>query len=136
MAIDVRWLLDHKIIQVHITGDISLEDITHLSTSILTHFDQSDASLIHIVVNKEDSGALPKSLKSVVEGTKFLRHEQLGWFIIYGQLGHGGLAVFFSTVVTGLAKVRHRRFETLENSLKFLTTVDSSLPPLDTLVIK
>jgi hypothetical protein len=136
MAIDVRWLLDHKIIQVHITNDISLDDITHLSTSILTLFEQSDAALIHIIVNKDGSGKLPKSLNSVIEATKFLRHAQLGWFIIYGQVGHGNLAVFFSTVVTGLAQVRHRRFETIEDCIAFLTSVDSSLTSLEELLNK
>jgi len=134
MPVNVCWLLEYKIIQVSVTGDISLDDIRFLSESIVTHFEQSDAPLIHVLVTKEGSGMLPKTLKSVVEATKFLTHNQLGWFIIYGNMKHQTIAVFFSSVITGITKVRHRRYDTLEASLKFLTSIDSNLPPLDALL--
>jgi len=134
MALDVKWLLHSKIIQVNISDNISVDDVTHLSNSILAFFEQSDSPLIHILVKKEGSGTLPKSLTSVIEGTKFLRHEQMGWFIIYGNMEKEKIAVFFSTVITGVTKARHRRYDTLKESLAFLTSVDSSLPPLESLL--
>lgn len=131
MSVDINWLLEGKIIHVIIEDDIDIKDVAQLSESILVYFEQSNAPLIHILVNKKETGIFPKSLSSISEGVKFLRHEQLGWFIIYGNMKHEKIAVFFSTVVTGITKVRHRRFENITESLEFLIMVDSTLPNIE-----
>lgn len=131
MTVTVNWLLEHKVIHVIAVGDVAVADITNLSETVLELFSQSDAPLIHVLISEEKMGSFPKSLQSLTEVAKFLRDDQLGWFIIYGNTERDRMAIFMGSLLAGIAKVRHRRFETLKESLEFLTMVDSTLPSVN-----
>lgn len=131
MATEVKWFLEGKIIHVIVEGDLSVQDVQAVSDGVRTHIDESDEPLVHLVLSEEKMDSLPKSLKSFSSAAEFVRHERLGWFLIYGNVERERIAVFLATIVISIAKVRHRRFHTLEESLEFLTTVDTKLPPID-----
>lgn len=131
MSIEINWLVENKLIHAIASGDVSVEGLAYFSSTIVQYLDQSDAPLVHLIISEEQMESFPKSIKAVGEVAKFFRHEQLGWFIIYGNTERDRIAIFVASVVTGMAKIRHRRCETLEESLEFLTTVDTSLPSIE-----
>jgi hypothetical protein len=132
MQLQIDWLLENKVVQFNIRGDVTLEDLSQVSEAIEDFINQSDAPLIHVLHDERGMGSIPSSLKVLTESLGFLKHPRLGWFIIYGN--NDRIKKFLSSMVMGIAKIRHRNFETLEESLDFLVTVDSTLPSIQNIL--
>ncbi len=123
----INWLLENKVIYVVTEGDLALEDVQYVSESVINLIDQSDSPLIHIVLSEEKLDSLPKSLSAFNKVVEFLRHERMGWFLIYGNTNRAPIVKFLGTMVIEMAKVRHRRFDTMQECLEFLVEVDPEL---------
>ena len=135
MPIEVKWFIEGKIIQAIGVGDISLDDIAYLSKTIIDLINNSDSPLVHLVLSEENMDSLPLSVRTFSEATKFLHHERLGRFFIYGNMDRVKLIKFLDTMVIQIAKVRHRRFTTLAECLEFLTFVDSAVPTVEDMLM-
>lgn len=129
MGFDIRWLVPGRIIDVTITGEISIEDLENESNIILDMFAESDAPLVHVITNEAALESLPTSLQMFSDALDFMRDPRLGWMIMYPS--NDSMSKFLSGMVAGISKVRYRRFDTLEESLQFLVTVDTSLPTVE-----
>lgn len=134
MPVQTEWLVDKQIIHINAIGDISVEDIKVLSEKIIASINISDRPLVHVIISEENMDSMPKSIQAMSEVTKFFRHERLGWFLIYGNTERDRIAIFVATVVTGMTKIRHRRFTTFEESLEFLISVDTTLPSVQEII--
>lgn len=122
----IEWLIENKVIIGKPEGDPSPDDLTLASETYRVLIDQSDAPLVHVLVDESKLDTLPVSLKVLVDTLDFLKHPRLGWFILYGN--DDQMKKFVSSTLTGITKVRHRRFATLKESLEFLAMVDTTLP--------
>lgn len=131
MPIEVKWFVEGKVIQAVGVGDISLDDITYSSNAIIDLINSSDSPLVHLVLSEENMESLPLSLRAFSEAAKFLHHERLGWFLIYGNMDRAKHIKFLDTMVIQIAQVRHRRFTTWAECLEFLLFVDSALPNIE-----
>ena len=129
MGIEMQWYVPQKIVHGDIIGDISLEDIQNSSRELQEMFAQSDSPLVHVLSNESQVGSLPISLNMLSEAADFMRHPQMGWMITYGT--DNRMAKFMLSMISGIARVRHRRFATLEESLEFLVSVDTTLPTIE-----
>lgn len=129
MPFEVSWLVEGQIIHANLKGKITVEEIQENSELAISMFESTDAALVHVLTNEADLDSLPMSLKLVSEATGFLQHPKTGWMIMYGS--DDRIPRFMTAMITGMTKVRHRRFDTLEESLEFLMSVDSTLPPLE-----
>ncbi len=125
----IEWLIENKIILGKPEGDPSPEDLKQASETYQKLLDSSDAPLVHVLVDESKLETLPVSISVLAEKLDFLKHPRLGWFILYGN--EDAMKNFVSSMLTGINKVRHRRFHTLEDSLEFLVSVDSTLPSVD-----
>ncbi len=125
----IEWLIENKIILGKPEGDPSPEDLKQASETYQKLLDSSDAPLVHVLVDESKLETLPVSISVLAEKLDFLKHPRLGWFILYGN--EDAMKNFVSSMLTGINKVRHRRFLTLEDSLEFLVSVDSTLPSVD-----
>lgn len=131
MPVQIEWFVENQIIHVDAIGDIIPEDVMELSEKVVASIDASDSPLVHVIISEAQMDSLPRSIKVMKEITKFFGHERLGWFLIYGNTDRDRLAIFVASAVTSMARLRHRRFATLEESLEFLASVDSSLPTVE-----
>ena len=125
----IEWLIENRVIIGKPEGNPSPEVLELASETYRTLIDQSDAPLVHVLVDESDLDTLPVSLKVLVDTLDFLKHPRLGWFILYGN--DDLMKNFVSSTLTGITQVRHRRFSTLEESLRFLAMVDTTLPPVE-----
>jgi len=128
MRPNTSWFIQNRVIHQVCAGEMSLEDVSHGSTSIIEHIDESDAPLVHLIISETDLISLPTSLAAFTKSVEFLRHKRLGWFIIYGNMNQAPIVKFLGTAVITMAGVRHRRVETLRDALKHLAFVDTTLP--------
>ncbi len=128
----IEWLIENKIILGKPEGDPSPEDLKQASETYQILLDSSDAPLVHVLVDESKLETLPVSISVLAEKLDFLKHPRLGWFILYGN--EDAMKNFVSSMLTGIHKVRHRRFLTLEDSLEFLVSVDSTLPSVEDII--
>jgi len=128
----IEWLVENKIIIGKPEGDPSPEDLKQASETYHILLDSSDAPLVHVLVDESKLETLPVSISVLAEKLDFLKHPRLGWFILYGN--EDAMKNFVSSMLTGINKVRHRRFLTLEDSLEFLVSVDSTLPSVENIL--
>lgn len=129
MGFDIEWFVHGRIIKANISGDIAIEDLKNGSDIALKMFEESDAPLVHVITNETDVGSLPVSLQLFSEAVEFMRHPRMGWMLMYPTANQ--LSKFLSGMVAGIAKVRYRRFESIEESLQFLVSVDTTLPSIE-----
>ena len=133
MTVTIQWFLENRVIYMETPGKLLLEEVGETSNTIINMIDNSDAPLVHVVINEIDLESFPKSLKAFNDAVSFLRHPRIGWLIIYPSTNQ--FAKFMSGMVAGIAKVRFRRLETLDESLAFLTSMDSTLPSSEELLM-
>ena len=124
-----HWFVKNKIIITNFVGDVTLDELKTNGMQVSQMLNQSDAPLVHLLTNETDLISLPISIKQLSESSPFMQHPQLGWVIMYGN--EDRLAKFKAAIVTSIAKTRHRRFLTLEESLEFLVAMDKSLPTIE-----
>ena len=122
----IEWLIENRIILGKPQGDPSPEDLKQASETYQILLDNSNAPLVHVLVDESKLETLPVSISVLAEKLDFLSHPRLGWFILYGN--DDAMKKFVSSMLTGISKVRNRRFANLQDSLEFLVSVDSSLP--------
>lgn len=124
----IEWLVENKIIIGKPEGDPSPDDLKQASETYQILLDSSDAPLVHVLVDESKLETLPVSISVLAEKLDFLKHPRLGWFILYGN--DDAMKNFVSSMLTGISKVRHRRFANLQDSLEFLVSVDTTLPTI------
>lgn len=129
MGIDIQWFVYGRIIRANISGDITIEDLENGSNTTIALIEESDAPLVHIVTDETDMGSLPTSLKLYSDAVEFMGHDRMGWLLMYPSTN--SMSKFLSSTVAGIAKARYRRFESLEESLRFLVSIDTTLPSIE-----
>lgn len=127
MAID--WLVEGRVLQVHALGDVATEHIQTMAQQAATLIDdQTDAPLIHMLVDLSELSSYPNNMRQVAQAIEPLfRHKRLGWVIDYGG---GQSEAFVRSTTAQMYRVRFRMFDTAKAALEFLNSVDTTLPPL------
>ena len=107
MTVDISWFLEGRIICMRLTENLTPEDVETLNRGLL-----SGVSEAHKL-------------------TPFLKHPKLGWFIVFGN--KIPKLRLLRNIIMQMSQVRHRNFETREETLEFLQKMDASLPDLQEL---
>lgn len=128
-----KWLVKDKVIHLTLVGDLKVNDLSLKADYIHRMLDRSN-QLVHLVVNEAQVESFPTSLRLWADLTPFLRHERLGWLVIYGKSEVSQVAMYLSTAFQRLTHVQLQRCTTLDKSLEFLANEDASLPPISELV--
>jgi len=128
MSIHIHWHIEGRIIYATIIGEIGINDLKQASDQIVALIEESHAPLIHLLVDETQAGAPPKpDLKPITDALQVFRHPRMGWLIVFGNSGNR-LARLITYMVSQLGRLRFRRFDTLQESLEFLYSMDTSLP--------
>lgn len=132
MVADIRWLVPQHVIHGKPTGKYTVEELTQASQEIVALLNASDKPLVHLLIDESQLDGMPISLSALTEAFTFLSHDRLGWMIIYGT--DERLKKFISSMVTNITRVRHRRFDTREEALEFLVSMDTTLPTVEVIL--
>jgi len=124
MPIETKWLLENRIVLVCTSGHVEAADMRNMSDMTIKMFESCEVPLVHILIN-EQADSLPKSVGHITKATEFMRHEKMGWFIIFGN--DNPVMKFQSYLVSKVMRLRYRRVNTMQEALEFLQMVDSTL---------
>ncbi|MCU0514023.1 MAG: hypothetical protein MUE40_15815 [Anaerolineae bacterium] len=86
---------------------------------------QTSAPLLHVISDLRQARQMPTLHELVAMNVP--QNEKLGWMLIVGS---NKFFHFISSVLAGMFKTRFRYYETLEQAIAFLQSVDESLPDL------
>jgi DNA-binding NtrC family response regulator len=125
---DIGWLVENEIIYFYIAGTITEDDLVDTDAQVNHLINQSDRDLVHIVFDDINLEEMP-GLKALRDLT-YPRHERVGWIITSNQ---NKIMRFIANLVGQMAQVRYRFFDSPEDGIDFLVSVDTRLPTADTL---
>lgn len=126
MPVQLSWYIEHRVIQIINSGEISDQDMLDSDQPIIDYFNESNVPLVHLIVDNSNARYTP-SVKSVTMA-KFPKHAKCGWVLLVGPAN--SFMRFVNAVVSNIFKTRNRMFETFDEALDFLNDMDGSLPPL------
>jgi hypothetical protein len=126
MPIVHYWLLPGRIIYVHWSGQLTLDDLTAANHRTKTLLESGEAP-IHLI--RDDSqlrpGTTPFSINQLVTAVNAIRNPVMGWAITIGKsAGHVTIA---TDLYCKVMRIRHHRAVCVEDALQFLQQVDPSL---------
>jgi hypothetical protein len=125
MATRIAWYTQNRVLLMRFQGDVSADELSQINRQITQHLDESDAQLVHLILDQRDIGGVPGNIMTLTRTMTFIQHPRLGWVLRFGEI-HPTVR-FMSAVVMQAASVRFRNFHTLEEALQFLSHVDVTL---------
>lgn len=129
MTIYIGWLVERQVSYFYYQGDITVEEL-HEAVLIAHEFlEQCERPLLHTIQNTEELGAFPNNLGILVREVKAsLSHPKMGWMLSVGI--KNPLTRTLASLVSSIAKTRHRIYDSDEEALAFLAYVDVTLEHL------
>jgi hypothetical protein len=126
MPYQVDWLVEQRIIELKIIGLFTLAELKEVD-AIATEMAQSSAANdIHLLFDLTKMTYSPPL--SAMRSTQLLRQSNIRWGINYGTFNP-----LFRVMTTPLLKIfgiKQRFFANRAEALRFLQSIDASLPPL------
>ena len=123
MTFQFDWYLQDRILLVKSPASYSQDDIDQLDSQLLHVLDHSEANLIHVIYDESEAVSTPNV--NAWNGMQAPKHPQYGWVIDVGMNAQVG---FVYTLISKIFRIRHRKFDTVNEAVKFLQTVDATLP--------
>lgn len=127
-----KWWIKNRVFFNEYNGQTTADDLVAMSEANLEYLENSDAPLVHCIVNIENMTQVPLNIRVVQSGTvKSLRHPKMGWLIAYGKSDK--MMSFIAQAVTQIFKTRYRLVDTYQEAVEFLQSVDATLPDLSSM---
>lgn len=126
MPISYSWLVEGRIVQLKSSGEITLNDIQKEDAIMMEFLEQTTAPLVHVLADQTDLEKMP-DIKSFT-ASHWVKDKRVGWFLVYGMKYK--FLRFAMSVGAQIFQLRTRTFDTHEEALAFLQSVDETLPDL------
>lgn len=129
MTVGVTWLIEGKLVLLKSWGTMSVAEMEMMDSRICEMLDSSKEQLVHAIHDHTliDHLPSPKNMMKLKVGS----HARVGWLFIVGI--DNKLMKFFASVTGQAFHIRLRFMDTVEEALKFLQDIDSTLPDLQSL---
>lgn len=119
----IDWLIENEVIYFYLAGTLTETDLADTDVQVNRLINQSDREEVHIVFDDMHLDDMP-GLRSLLNLT-YPRHERIGWIITSNQ---NKVMRFIANLVGQMAQVSYRFFNSPEEGIEFLSSVDSELP--------
>ena len=118
-------MVDKRVIYTRLYGFITSEELSAQRVEMELLIQNSD-QLLYIITDATDSTGTNLGLRDL-QKTQFADATNLGWAV---YISPKKMDRFFASVITQLLKKRSREFATLDEGIRFLQSVDETLPPI------
>jgi hypothetical protein len=123
----ILWYWENRVVYNWLGGDISVETIARGSTIILQKIETADAP-VHLIFNADTVGKVPRSVGQLAQATRLVfSHPKVGGIII---VTNNLLVRFLGQIVPRLFQKNSYSVTTLDDGVKMLMRLDTSLPTL------
>ncbi|MCS6834400.1 MAG: hypothetical protein NZ750_00085 [Anaerolineae bacterium] len=126
MPIITEWFIENKVIMTTYKGTVTTDDLVQTADDILSMIDQSNSPMVHTLVNVSEIESYPTNVVQIVNSTrKAFAHPRYGWLILFGD--YNKTTIFILHMVASIMRLRVRIFPTLNETIDFLQTIDSTI---------
>lgn len=125
MPIRSDWLVPNTVILTRYWGESSEEEMIGNSHDTIAMIDSCDTPFVHIIVDSTAVTAVPPLPVTIRTAKASPRHERAGWLLTIG--GQNTVVKFAMSVARQLLQVRTQNFDTLEDAIAFLKTMDETI---------
>ncbi len=125
MPYAISWLVDKRVIYTRMYGFVTGEELGAQKVEMEALL-PNGKELLYIITDATDTTGTNMGLRDL-QKTQFADATNLGWAI---YISPKKMDRFFASVITQLLKKRGREFATLEEGIRFLQSVDESLPTI------
>ena len=125
MPYKTTWLVEKRVVYTRMYGYVTSEEMEAYSRE-LEDFVHASEQLMYIITDATDTTGTNMGLRDL-QKTQFADTPNLGWSV---YVSPKKMDRFFASVITQLWKKRSREFATLEEGIRFVQSVDESLPPI------
>ena len=125
MPYQLSWLVEKRVIYTRLYGLVTSAELSAQKEEMEPLIQSSD-QLLYIITDGSDTTGTSMGLRDL-QKTQFADAANLGWAV---YISPKKMDRFFASVITQLLKKRSREFATLEEGIRFLQSVDETLPPI------
>jgi hypothetical protein len=108
------------------SGNLPETEIPNFDQLMRDYLDAGTGALVHHLADLRELDGMP-GLAALGKFT-YVKHPQMGWQVSFGL--RRPLVKMLANIMSQVFKMRSRDFDTLEEALDFLQTVDATLPNL------
>ena len=127
------WLLGGRIIFNKLHDGVEPQHIHEVVTKNVRMMDtESQSDLIHIIYDMQDTNLSGDVVSFQKASRPMFTHISMGWLIVINNQ-ENRVVNMMASMVSKIFSAQFRQFNSLEEGLKFLQTMDSSLPDLSKL---
>lgn len=123
MSFQFDWYLQGRILLIKSPATYSEDDIEQLDQQLLQVLEHAEAPLVHVIYDESEAVSTPNV--NAWNHMQAPKHPKYGWVIDVGMNAQVG---FVYTLIGKIFRIRHRKFDTINEAVKFLQTVDATLP--------
>lgn len=133
MTMNIRWLVEKRVIYCSFEGTLSVEQLRASSQQIIERLSQSEQKLVHILFDLSMVEGIPLQMGLIGESVRpFMTHPSTGWIIAFGT--QNGMIRMISSIVSQTFRARFRFYRQRDEAIQMLQSLDTTLPDLSPLL--
>lgn len=125
MSYSIKWYIEDEIIYIRYSGTPTYDEFREAILEANELIEGSSRSLVHTVSDLGDVTRTPSPKDSLKLAREVGVHERVGWTIFIRETA--GLTKMIVAMFTSLTKVRTRSFNTMDEAIDFLKSMDTDL---------
>jgi hypothetical protein len=128
MPYELTWLVEGRVVLGKFIGQLAEDSIPEYDKTMLEYLNIGTGALVHQLADARELESMPgmAALNKLTYG----RHPRMGWQLSFGL--RKPLIKMAINIMSQVFKMRSRNFDTQEEALDFLQSVDATLPDLRT----
>lgn len=123
MAYLIQWHIPQRVLQIKLSGEVSLQDMVKMIDETHTYVNSGQAP-VHILIDATDYANTPVNFQEISKIAPTMGNPNTGWWVL---INPGKMMWFTSTILSKLLGVKIKTSNSLEEALLILERVDLSL---------
>lgn len=132
MAYELSWLVENRVIYENLAGNLTLDELREVG-KLVGEYVATGTPFVHLLADLTQVGKFPMNLREINNIFENPYPDRFGWMV---GVTNNQVVRFFGTMIPQLQGARIRMFASADEALRFLQSVDETLPKLDASLIK
>ncbi len=130
MLASSEWLVEGRVVKITVVGELTLETLINVINEIDRKLVDGKPPFVNTFIDLTQRTGVHPSVFNVAELAKHIKQSPLsGWVLVIDPNTTAGLK-FLGTIGAQLGKQRFRMFNTMDEAVAFLKTVDATMVEL------
>lgn len=126
MPYKLDWYIEKQVVFVQMWGNVNVEEYANYFRDCFAAYDQSDRPMVHTIVEASRMVHTPNLLE-IKRALPKENHPRVGWVLSVVNGPNNVLTRFVVNTVSSATRQRLRHFNTMEDTLAFLHSMDSTI---------